>query len=45
MTDKALMKKLKQVLGGKSSTTKEADHIKIPFPFHSPKTIAIGRLG
>ena len=27
------MKKLKQVLGGKSSTTKEADHIKIPsFP-------------
>ena len=33
LTDKALMKKLKQVLGGKSSTTKEADHIKIPsFP-------------
>ena len=33
LTDKALMKKLKQVLGGKSSTTKEADYIKIPsFP-------------
>ena len=33
LTDKALMRKLKQVLGGKSSTTKEADHIKIPsFP-------------
>ena len=33
LTDKALMRKLKQVLGGKSNTMKEADHIKIPsFP-------------